>query len=830
MSTTTQAATARPRARGKFIFAGDEKIDVRGVTYGAFRPDAAGHEFHDLDLVDRDFAQMVANGMNAVRIPHTTPPRALLDVAQRHGLRVMVGLSVEQEIGYLIDRKAGAASRIERVLRERVRQCGGHPALLCFALGNEVPAPIVRWYGQRRVERILERMCRIVKAEDPESLVTYVNYPTTEYLQLPFLDLLSFNVYLEARDRLEAYLARLHNLAGDRPLIMSEVGLDAMRNGEDMQADVLDWQIRTAFARGCAGVFIFSWTDEWFRGGADVDDWAFGITDAQRRPKPALATVTQAFREVPFGPQQETPRISVVVCSYNGGRTIGQCCKALTQLSYSDFEVIAVDDGSQDDTAQIAETYGCRVIRTENRGLSNARNTGLAAATGDIVAYIDDDAYPDRDWLTHLAAAFTGSSHAAVGGPNVAAPDDGEFAECVAHAPGNPTHVLLTDEEAEHLPGCNMAFRKQMLEAVGGFDPRFRVAGDDVDVCWRLREQGCTLGFAPAAQVWHHRRDTLTAFVTQQAAYGEAEWQLERKWRDRDGPFGNGIWHGRIYGPGRPLPFLRPRVYHGVWGYAPFQSIYERVPGGLGSLTRRPAFYTTAAVLAGLSVLGLVWPPLLLAAPLLVLAVLALLVDAVASAWYASSGKPRAGIDRLRWVAVTAMLYVVQPVARLWGWCRGRRTQVPTGVRRWSARVPRPRSGWVWSETWRSPEQRLETLEATLQAGGVNVTRGGNFDTWDLQVDGGTSGGVRLCVAVEDHDKGAQMIRYRLQPTTGRGLLVLIAVSAVLSALAALDGAWVAAGILALLAVILAVLILGACGSATSSALRALKGIERDGA
>ncbi|MHC4828206.1 MAG: glycosyltransferase, partial [Planctomycetota bacterium] len=816
----------RPCARGKFIFAGDEKVYVRGVTYGAFRPDASGNEYHDLDLIDRDFTQMAAHGANAVRIPHTTPPRALLDVAQRHGLWVMVGLSVEQEIGYLIDRKAGEARRIEATLREKVRRCAGHPALLCFALGNEVPASIVRWYGHRRVERVLERMYRVVKTEDPESLVTYVNYPTTEYLQLPFLDLVSFNVYLESQDRLEAYLARLQNIADDRPLLMSELGLDAMRNGEDRQAEVLEWQIRSSFARGCAGVFIFSWTDEWFRGGADVEDWAFGLTNAQRHPKPALAAMARAFGEVPLPAEGASPRISVVVCSYNGGKTIRQCCEGLSKLEYPDFEVIAVDDGSQDDTAKVAEEYASRVIRTENKGLSSARNTGLAAATGDIVAFIDDDAYPDRDWLSYLAATFTSSSHVAVGGPNAKAPGDGEFADCVAHAPGNPTHVLLTDEEAEHLPGCNMAFRREALEAVGGFDRRFRVAGDDVDICWRLRERGWTLAFSPAAQVWHHRRDTLSAFVSQQVAYGEAEGMLESKWRGRNGPFGDGRWQGRIYGPGRLRGLLRPRVYHGVWGYAPFQSIYERSPGMLQALTWLPEFYVATAVLLGLSGLGLLWPPLRLAVPVLALAVFVVLLQVVGSAWRASSsGAPRSGTSRLRWVAVSAMLHLVQPVARRWGRVRGGSAPRPPGER-WRVRLPRPRSGWVWSETWQPPEKRLEALEATLHAGNVDVARGGNYDAWDLEVRGGALGRVRICLAVEDHKECAQMVRYRMWPKTGNGTIVLAALTAALAALAALDAAWVAAGILSFLAAVLGVLVLGACGSATASALRALRRLE----
>src|SRR5204862_13896 len=83
---------------------------------------------------------------------------------------------------------------------------------------------------------------------------------------------------------------------------------------------------------------------------------------------------------------------------------------------------------STDDTAAIASQYDVRLIRTPNRGLSSARNTGLAAATGEIVAYLDDDAYPDPHWLTYLAATFLSTSHVGVGRPNIAPAGDGPIA------------------------------------------------------------------------------------------------------------------------------------------------------------------------------------------------------------------------------------------------------------------------------------------------------------------------------------------------------------------------------------------------------------------
>jgi len=811
------APGVRPRVRGKFLFVGDEKLYVRGVTYGAFTPDAEGNEYHDLATVERDFALMAANGINAVRIPHTTPPRALLDIASQYGLRVMVGLSAEQYIGYLIDRPPGAPD-VEALIRNRVRACAGHPALLCYALGNEIPALMARWLGRRKVERYLERLYRIVKREDPEGLVTYVNYPTTEYLRLPFLDFVCFNVYLESQERFEAYLARLQNIAGDRPLFMSELGLDAVRNGEGGQARSLDWQVRTAFAAGCGGVFVFAWTDEWYRHGHDVEDWAFGLTRADRSPKPALETVREAFAETPFAPSLPWPRISVVVCSCNGGRTIRDACEGLRRLDYPDYEVIVVDDGSNDDTAAIAGQYDVRLIRTPNRGLSSARNTGLAAATGEIVAYLDDDAYPDPHWLTYLAATFLSTSHVGVGGPNIAPAGDGPIAECVARAPGGPVHVLVTDREAEHIPGCNMAFRTAFLEAVGGFDSRFRSAGDDVDVCWRLQDRGWTLGFHPAAVVWHHRRNSVRTYWRQQIGYGRAEAMLERKWPEKYNDVGHVRWTGRMYGSGLPyiLGWRRARVYHGVWGAAPFQSLYEPAPTLLASLPQMPEWHLMTGTLAGIATLSVAWSPLRLAVPLCLAAILPSVAQACLGGSRARFPATLRGKARLARRVLTAALHFIQPIARL----RGR---IQEGLTPWRRRCPRrpgplwPVTAAVWSEHWLDQDQRLRAMETDLRADGVCVLRGARDARWDLEVRGGFFGAARLLMGVEEHAGGKQLIRVRWWPVLPAAGPLLTLVFAVLTRGALGDQARVAAAVLGLGALLSAARVVEQCSAATAT-------------
>ena len=805
------SAGLRPRVHGKFLYVGDDKLYIRGVTYGAFRPDAEGREYTDLIRIERDFAQMAASGFNAVRIPHTMPPRELLDIAEHQGLWVMVGLSCEQYVGYLIDRDE--APDIPALLREKVQSVASHPALLCYALGNEIPGSIARFIGDRRIERYLKRLYNVVKSEDPGAVVTYVNYPTTEYLRLGFLDLLACNVYLEDADRFAAYLARLHHLAGDRPLLMSEIGLDGLRNGVEEQARSLGSQIQTTFREGCAGAFVFSWTDEWHRGGEDVKDWEFGLTDRMRRPKPALHAVREACARIPFE-SRAWPRTSVVVCAYNAAATVDDTLKGCAELAYPNYEVIVVNDGSTDETETIAKTYDCRVITTPNRGLSAARNTGLWEATGEIVAYIDADAHPDPHWLHYLLAAFSSGDFKGIGGPNIAPDDGGLVASAVAHSPGGPAHVMLSDRVAEHIPGCNMAFFRDELIAVGGFDPTFRIAGDDVDICWRIQERGGTLGFSPAAMVWHHRRNSVRAFWGQQRHYGAAERLLEEKWPHKHNAAGHVAWSGRIYGHGIVRPLLRAqRIYHGLWGSAPFQSRLEREPHPVWRFAAMPEAWLAIALLLAIGALGALWAPLLWALPVAGGGATLLWLRAVRAASHALERAP----VRLR--ALVVLLHLLQPMARL----RGRLVRPTVGTSaKPDRRLPRKRRFAVWSDQWREPMQRLEGLRETLVERGVSVVVGGEYDRWDLEVRAGAFAAARLVMAVEDHGSGTQYVRFRSWPRLASGAGVLALVLFALATVAALTASGVVALILAATGILVSWRIGWQAAAATGAVLSAL--------
>jgi GT2 family glycosyltransferase len=805
----------RVRADGKVLTVGGEKWLVKGVTYGTFRPDASGADLHDRNQARDDFRAMADAGINAVRT-YTPPPLWFLDGAAEHGLRVLVGLPWEQHVTFLDDR-ARARSIVRRV-RDAVRERAGHPGILGYAVGNEIPAPIVRWHGRRRVEHFVERLYWAAKEADPDGLVTYLNYPSTEYLELPFLDLCAFNVYLETPEQLTKYLARLQNVAGDRPLLLGEVGLDSRRNGVYGQAQSLRWQLSCAFAAGCAGTFVFSWTDEWHRGGHDIEDWDFGLTDRRRYPKPALAVVEASYAQAPFG-EREWPRASVVVCSYNGATTIGQTCRALLDVDYPDFEVIVVDDGSDDGTAAIAEEFAFTVIRTENQGLSAARNTGAEAATGEYIAYLDDDAWPDPHWLKHLVNTFQQGGFAAVGGPNIPPSDESTVARCVAHSPGGPIHVLLDDVRAEHVPGCNLAVRRSDLDEIGGFDPRFRVAGDDVDLCWRLEERGLEIGFSPGAMVWHRRRDSVRGFLRQQRGYGRAEALLERKWPEKYNVAGHPTWAGRIYGYGGTLLLGgRWRVYYGRWGQGLFQRLYEPPRGWAGALPLTPEWWLVLGALAALSVLAIAWTPLLLAVGVFALALGLTVGEAVVSQDRSWTGER----PSLRARALTTLLHLAQPLARLIG-------RVGYGLRPWwrqgaaGLSVPVNRNVTLWSEVWRSADDRLACVERAVLAAGTAPIRGGDFDTWDLELRGGLLGGARIRHTVEEHGGDRQLIRFKVVPRRSK-LGTVIPILFLLPALgAAFAGAKLAAILLTLFGVAAVVLAIREVSVATAVSLNALK-------
>lgn len=809
---------------GKFLRAGTERFLVKGVTYGTFAPDSSGCQFPSLSQISEDFRLMAELGINTVRV-YTTPHRELLDEAGRHGLRVMVGLPWSQHVAFLDDRRL--RQDVERQIVKAVGELADHPAVLMFALGNEIPPGVVRWHGHARVGRFLRNLYESAKSVAPDSLLTYVNFPPTEFLDLSFFDVCAFNVYLHREQELRAYLARLQHIAGHKPLLLAEAGVDSIREGLDGQAALTAMHIRAAFAEGACGAVAFSWTDQWWRGGFDVEDWAFGLVDRQRKPKPAAAAVARAFADAPFPrEQQETwPRVSVIVCAYNAADTIEDCLSSLERLTYPDVEIILVNDGSRDRTGEIARQHpGVRVVDIPNGGLSNARNVGLAHATREVVAYTDADTRVDPDWLTHLVQPFLTSDVVGSGGPNVVPPDDPAMAQCIARAPGGPTHVLLDDRTAEHVPGCNMAFKREALLAIGGFNAVYLRAGDDVDVCWRLQARGWKIGFAASALVWHHHRATVKAYWRQQVGYGEGERWLMAHHPDKflDGHM---LWRGRIYSP---LPFVRSlwgeRINAGVWGTAAFPSVYRTDVHPFAFLPHSVRWQALSIVfaLAGLAVTaigGHTWAATLLLSAGTV-GIAATLSKNLAYAW-------RSDVDSLNgnrfWYRiVVSYLHFLQPFARLRGQIRGilspPEVMPPVGKPQ-TSRGPRPslHEAWralllicgsvseerYWSEAWTTTDrvltQMTDWLRKSRAVSTIEVDEGWSHDR-DVSVLVGRWAWLDVRALVEEHSAGRALLRLStyLRPTSfGIASAVLLAAALLGAAVTGVALRWPPAGAIA---------------------------------
>ena len=748
---------------GKFFRLDGRKFAVKGVTYGPFAPNSDGAFFASREQTQRDFAQLQGLGANVLRVYHV-PPVWFMDLALEAGLRLLVDVPWNKHLCFLDSRATEEAAL--SAIREAAVGCANHPSVFALSIVNEMPADIVRWSGAAAVAEFVEKAVADVKAIAPDCLCTFGNYPPTEYLRPQNIDFHLFNLYLHQQRPFENYLARLQMIADAKPLMLGEFGLDSIREGEDIQRDVLGWQIETAYRGGVAGAVVYSYTDDWYKDGVQITDWAFGLTRANREPKPSFHTVQRLFALAPYFPLSSYPKVSVVVASYNGERTLDICLKSLQHLNYPDYEVILVDDGSKDNSETIARRYPeVRYIRHQlNQGLSAARNTGIYAATGEIVAFTDSDCRPDEDWLYYLIGDLLNSQFAGIGGHNLLPPEDSWVAAAVMVSPGGPAHVMLTDRLAEHIPGCNMAFYKWALEEISGFDPLFRKAGDDVDVCWRLQQNGLQIGFSSSGFVWHYRRSTTRDYLKQQGGYGEAEALLTHRHPEYFNWVGGSQWQGRIYSPAKFGVQLRsPIIYHGWFGAGFFQSLYTPAPSFTMMLFTSLEYHVLINI--PLQVLAVMFRGLV---PTAIGAFLLPMVVSIAAA--AQADLPRT--QRRVWSRpLIAWLFFLQPIVR--GWARYKGSMEVPGSRMSQQHSledgMRNNRGQLTDhvEYWNEAGlDRLEFLAVVIerldQRGWQNKTDTG-WTKFDVEIYGSSWSHMRLTTVAEFLGHGKQLLRCRLK-------------------------------------------------------------------
>ena len=742
------------RVSGKYFRAGEEVCFVKAVTFGPFPAGVFPDEGRmELRRIREEL------GANAIRLYELPTLDFMHDCAELE-IRVFITLPWTQHIDFLNQRSAIVEA--DQQLIETVRKFRGHPALAGYFVANEIETTLVRWMRPKRVIKQIERMIALGKANDPDALFAYANYPSTEYLLPSNQDFVGFNLYLESPETLGAYLARLQNLAGNLPLLITEFGSDSKSHGELTQAGMLEWHLEEACRSGVAGTTIFSWSDLWRRGGKEIVGWDFGLTRRDHSAKPSLEVVrekwTPVVRPGDVLDVDGLPSISVVICTYRGSATLVECLDSLEDLDYPDYEVVVVNDSSDQRVEEISLSYEyVRLFQMPHEGLSSARNIGAAEAKGEIIVYIDDDCRAELDWLKWIGIQFRQRPGlGCAGGPNIPPSSENMRQAVIAAAPGGPTHVLLTDNTAEHLPGCNLAVRKKVLEEVGGFNERFWTAGDDVDFCWRVIDAGYDLGFHPAAFVWHHRRFTMRAFVRQQIGYGRAETMLTLLHQERFGECGATSWRGRVYDSGAPGG---QTVYHGRYGYEPFQLVYE-VPGsGIRDLSLHIGWW--AGIVATAVVGGFFWPSSIVAA-------LMLIITAVESRRRAVMARLEPAYDSPRarwWLAWLILLQgAVRSGARLrFGW---RKVNPFRGVgAAFHALGRKLMSGWwklgiertFWSEEGIGRDQ---LLEAVLKAfpGAMDDESGAT----DIIVKDSLFWNWAVVTVTEFHGDGKQLTRLRL--------------------------------------------------------------------
>jgi glycosyltransferase involved in cell wall biosynthesis len=220
---------------------------------------------------------------------------------------------------------------------------------------------------------------------------------------------------------------------------------------------------------------------------------------------------------------------SVAICAYNEEERVAQALEsALRQQTRYAWEVIIVDDGSTDGTwrevERIARTtesecVRCLYVRIRHGGLAMARNVALEAGQGRIVVYLDADAIADTAWLNELIYALDEENAVAASGPIEVLNPEAPFAQFIDRF----HHRRAYAQARAKVPiiGANMAFRREVLEDVGGFDPRFVSRGDDDSVRWRVAQKG-DLVFVPSAKVRHERPANLRAWLSERKANGKA--------------------------------------------------------------------------------------------------------------------------------------------------------------------------------------------------------------------------------------------------------------------------------------------------------------------
>jgi O-antigen biosynthesis protein len=238
----------------------------------------------------------------------------------------------------------------------------------------------------------------------------------------------------------------------------------------------------------------------------------------------------------------EPPFVSVIVPVLNSQATVGRCLTSLLRTSYpaGRREVLVVDNGSTDRTAEVVARYPVRLIGEPRRGLSQARNRGVLDSRGEVLAFTDSDCYVSTAWLSELTRGLGEDGLAGVAADVVPYPPRTRVERYSARRKPSTSSWQLS-QDPPWFCFMNTALRREVFDQVGLFDPAFAgVGGEDIDFAWRFFAAGLRLDRRTQPLVFHSQRDTVAGLLRQQVRNGRGWALLHRKhphlarwsWRD----------------------------------------------------------------------------------------------------------------------------------------------------------------------------------------------------------------------------------------------------------------------------------------------------------
>jgi GT2 family glycosyltransferase len=518
------AALSTVQVHGKFLSRDGGKFLLKAMRL----PGVGGTlDLSEKLVLRRRLDELAAANVNALILTEAQA-ETVLGVAGQAGLYAMVEIAIDPSGLNAAGDIRNALARVTRT----VSVLRGYTALIGFVIdcpgdGSAIPASTLATLrrGLTRLARTIHeshgnqliafkrRASALAIAMGAEELAQTLSQKLSQELSQELCEDLTYvNLARIGAAELGPAIGALHHLAATRALVI-EFG-EELPGQEEM--------VTHAFGLGAAGVVAPAMQPAASHGWQNVrmlsagELLPFAHLGGSAAPLPAT-----------------TPMVSVVVAARDDERTIAACLESIGRLQYPNYEVIVVDDGSRDRTADIAASVGgprlIRVIREPRAGFGAACNAALRAARGHLIAFTRADCIIDADWLALAVRVMLEGGLRGCRGPIYPSlATDGIAARAIASL-ARPISMDAAGDRAVLLTDRNMILRKSSLIAVGGFDTRFIDGGHDADVSVRMVEARMALGWCPAGFVWRCASTGVGEFYRRRIRHGRADAMLAVK-------------------------------------------------------------------------------------------------------------------------------------------------------------------------------------------------------------------------------------------------------------------------------------------------------------